>query len=80
MGSDLSIGVLYFGSSGAGVKFTELLRDELSKDSNNIVIMARKKELLRGSDSGDLLVEIPKRRVLAQKPISKLITLKTTIK
>ena len=46
MGSDLSIGVLYFGSSGAGVKFTELLRDELSKDGKNIVIMARKKELL----------------------------------
>ena len=65
MGSDLSIGVLYFGSSGAGVKFTELLLDELSKDGKNIVIMARKKELLRGSDSGDLLVEIPKQRVLA---------------
>jgi hypothetical protein len=65
MGSDLSIGVLYFGSSGAGVKFTELLRDELSKDDKKIVIMARKKELLRGNHSEDLLVEIPKLRVLA---------------
>jgi hypothetical protein len=60
-----NIGVVYLGSSGAGVKFTELLVKELPKHSLNLTLFSRKSEIQSRRNLKIVTIEIPSLRLLA---------------
>src|ERR1035437_620495 len=59
------IGLLYLGSSGAGVKFTELLSEELPKYGKDVTLFTRKRKFQRRNNLQVFLVKLPSSRVLA---------------
>ena len=60
-----NIGIVYLGSSGAGVKFTELLIEELPKHSLSITLFSRKSEIQSKNNLKIVTIEIPSLRILA---------------
>jgi hypothetical protein len=58
------IGIVYLGSSGAGVKFTELLIEELPKHSLSITLFSRKSEIQSKNNLKIVTLEIPSLRIL----------------
>lgn len=71
MSANLEIGILYLGSSGAGVKFTELLGEELAKYGKEFVLITRKNGLRDPRNLRVFEVKMPSLRTLAALGIGR---------
>ncbi len=59
------IGLLYLGSSGAGVKLTELLKKELPNSDRNVYLITRANVLKSMGSTAAISIRIPSLRLLA---------------